>query len=192
MRYIKWTYSKTTGNLAMKNIGLTAYEAPSTDPSIVITTEGTVEVSAAAGSGELALTYEYFDVTEANDFAVQFYNANDEELNGVNVPSWITVSVVAATPSGYKVTYTVIANDGDERTAYFKVFADAGEDFVFSNKVTVTQAEYEAPAIPDGWVEADIADLTEDDVFDSEFSFKDANTLIIKDSFGEEMTYVKK
>ena len=34
--------------------------------------------------------------------------------------------------------------------------------------------------------------FTEDDVFDSEFSFKDANTLIIKDSFGEEMTYVKK
>ena len=34
--------------------------------------------------------------------------------------------------------------------------------------------------------------FTEDDVFDNEFSFKDANTLIIKDSFGEEMTFVKK
>ncbi len=33
--------------------------------------------------------------------------------------------------------------------------------------------------------------FTEDDVFDSEFSFKDANTLIIKDSFGEEMTFVR-
>ena len=34
--------------------------------------------------------------------------------------------------------------------------------------------------------------FSEDDVFDSEFSFKDANTLIIKDSFGEEMVFVKK
>ena len=34
--------------------------------------------------------------------------------------------------------------------------------------------------------------FSEDDVFDNEFSFQDANTLIIKDSFGEEMTFVKK
>ena len=34
--------------------------------------------------------------------------------------------------------------------------------------------------------------FSEDDVFDNEFSFKDSNTLVIKDSFGEEMTFVKK
>ena len=34
--------------------------------------------------------------------------------------------------------------------------------------------------------------FTEDDVFDSEFSFKDANTLIIKDSSDQEMVFVKK
>ena len=34
--------------------------------------------------------------------------------------------------------------------------------------------------------------FSEDDVFDSEYSFKDAKTLIIKDSFGEELTFVKK
>ena len=33
--------------------------------------------------------------------------------------------------------------------------------------------------------------FTEDDVFDSEFSFKDADTLIIRDSFDEEMTFVR-
>ena len=33
--------------------------------------------------------------------------------------------------------------------------------------------------------------FSEEDVFDNEFSFKDANTLIIKDSFDEEMTFVK-
>lgn len=34
--------------------------------------------------------------------------------------------------------------------------------------------------------------FSEDDVFDNEFSFQDDNTLIIKDSFGEEMTFVRK
>ena len=34
--------------------------------------------------------------------------------------------------------------------------------------------------------------FTEDDVFDSPFSFKDDNTLVIKDSNGTEMEFVKK
>ena len=34
--------------------------------------------------------------------------------------------------------------------------------------------------------------FTEEDVFDNEFSFKDSNTLIIKDSFDDEMTFVRK
>ncbi|MBO4920149.1 MAG: hypothetical protein J5365_08365 [Erysipelotrichaceae bacterium] len=34
--------------------------------------------------------------------------------------------------------------------------------------------------------------FTEDDVFDSEFSFKDANTFVIKDDIFGDMTYVKK
>ena len=33
--------------------------------------------------------------------------------------------------------------------------------------------------------------FSEDDVFDNEFSFKDSDTMIIKDSFGEEMTFVR-
>ena len=34
--------------------------------------------------------------------------------------------------------------------------------------------------------------FSEDDVFDNEFSFQDDNTLIIKDSMGTEMTFVRK
>lgn len=142
VRYIKWTYSKTKGNLAMNNITLTAYEAPSTDPSIVITTEGPVEVSAAAVSGELALSYANFDITDASDFAVQFYDSNNEVLSGENAPKWITVSVVTSEPSGFKVSYSVNANDGVARFAYFKVFAIANQAEVYSNRVTVSQAAY--------------------------------------------------
>ena len=34
--------------------------------------------------------------------------------------------------------------------------------------------------------------FSEEDVFDNEFSFQDENTLLIKDSFGEAMTFVRK
>ena len=40
------------------------------------------------------------------------------------------------------------------------------------------------------FVDNDVFDET--DVFDSEYTFKDDNTLIIKDSFGTEMTFVRK
>ncbi len=40
------------------------------------------------------------------------------------------------------------------------------------------------------YVDNDVFDET--DVFDSEYTLKDDNTLIIKDSFGTEMTFVKK
>ena len=34
--------------------------------------------------------------------------------------------------------------------------------------------------------------FSEDDVFDSEFRFKDENTLIVKDSLGDDLTYIRK
>ena len=34
--------------------------------------------------------------------------------------------------------------------------------------------------------------FSEEDVFDNEISFQDENTILIKDSFGEEMTFVRK
>ena len=34
--------------------------------------------------------------------------------------------------------------------------------------------------------------FSEDDVFDNEFSFKDSDTLIVKDTGGEELTFVRK
>ena len=34
--------------------------------------------------------------------------------------------------------------------------------------------------------------FTEDDVFDNEFSFRDAKTLIVKDTLGEELPFIRK
>ena len=108
-------------------------------PSITITADDPVNVSSTDNSGELALIYENLTISAADDFDVQFYDANDDEISE---PDWIEAVVEQADPSGYKVSYVVEANDGAARTAYFKVFALGTTDYVYSNKVTITQAEY--------------------------------------------------
>ncbi|MBQ7462657.1 MAG: bacterial Ig-like domain-containing protein [Bacteroidaceae bacterium] len=106
-------------------------------PEITVTAANPVNVIADGGSGELTLTYTNFTVDDEGDFAVQFYDENDDEISD---PNWIGVAVEDADPSGYKVSYVVLANNGDARTAYFKVWALVGSTPIYSNKVTVTQA----------------------------------------------------
>ena len=105
------------------------------------------------------------EIETADDFGVQFYDANGNELSSSDEPDWIVVEVEAAQTSGYVVSYVVDANEGDARAAYFKVFAEGDEDFVDSNLVIVNQDAYVAPPIPSGWVKTTLADLTSNDVF---------------------------
>ncbi|MCR5182758.1 MAG: hypothetical protein K6D56_07010 [Clostridia bacterium] len=67
-------------------------------------------------------------------------------------------------------TYTVIA--GEEEVTYELKYEEADGHLLVSFVNNET--------------------FSEDDVFDSEFHFEDADILIIKDSFGEEMTYIRK
>ena len=121
-------------------------EVTSTTPTITVAPATVDNVVAAGDDGTLALTYANLTITQANDFGIQFYDDNDQELNGSNEPDWIAVIVEDGTNSGeYQVSYIVGANNGVERTAYFKVFASDGTDFVYSNLVTITQEEYVAP-----------------------------------------------
>ena len=142
VRYIKWIYTqKVNGNVALGNIVLEEYTDPVLVPSITIT-PSTVSASAEAEEGTLAVSYENIVISSMNDFAVQFYNAEGEEISD---PSWLEVLVAEQDPNvgeGYVVSYTIDANTGEARTTSFKVFAEDGEDFVFSNLVTVTQAAY--------------------------------------------------
>ena len=138
--------------------------AVAAQPSITITADDPVNVDATSDSGEFPLTYANLTISAADDFAVQYYNSNDEEISE---PAWITVAVEAATPSGYKVSYAVDDNDGEARSAYFKVWALDGSTLVYSNKVTITQAAYVAPAAPGNWAKATagLADINSNDVF---------------------------
>ena len=101
------------------------------DADISVTAEGDVDTR--------AITYEYIDITDATDFAVYFYDSEGNELREQAEPDWIEVEVASENDS-YMISYLVDPNTGAERTAYFKVAALSGDDFIFSNLVTVTQA----------------------------------------------------
>ena len=127
------TYMGQTVNIT----GLTVKEAAG---AISITADNPVNVVALGGSGDLALTYDNLTISSASDFGIQFYDANDDEIE---VPTWIEVTVEDVEPSSYKVSYVVLANNvNSARSAYFKVYAlDNNSDLAYSNKVTITQAE---------------------------------------------------
>ena len=171
VRYIKWVYTtKTKGNVALGNINLAAYQTP---VASITVNPATVNVDATPAEGEdfiegtLDLTWENLEITDIwNDFAIQYYDAEGEELT--DDPDWIVVEFATQDPNigeGYLVSYMIDVNEGEARTAYFKVFALGEEDYVYSNLVTITQAAPEAPATPGTWVLTSLADLTEDDIF---------------------------
>ena len=117
-----------------------------TDPSITVD-PATVSVDAEEHDGTLALTYENLTITDMSDFDIQYYDAEGEEASE---PDWIEVLVAEQDPEigeGYVVSYYMFENEGEARSAYFKVFAAGDEDFVYSNLVTINQEAYVAPAL---------------------------------------------
>ena len=131
VRYIKWIYTaKVNGNVALGNIHV---EQPSTAPAITVA-PATVEVEAEGGEGTLTVTYENLEELVAD---VEFYDAAGE----VTTYDWVTASLNAEN----NVEYLVMDNEGDARTAYLKVYAMDGEEFVYSNLVTISQAAYVPP-----------------------------------------------
>lgn len=152
VRFIKWVYiEKVSGNVALGNINLAEYNDT---PSIAVD-PATVEVVATPedvlGEGTLPLTYANLSISDITDFGVQYCDAEGEEITQ---PDWFE-ALVAEENGSYMVSYTYLANEDDApRTAYFKVFAIAGNDFVYSNLVTVTQkanvvVEYKVLAMKD-------------------------------------------
>ena len=105
-------------------------------PSITVS-PATVNAPVDGVDGTLTVTYENFTDIAAD---VWFCNAAGTEDATYD---WITASINNSTNN---VDYLVEQNGGEARTAYFKVWAyDDGMNEVYSNLVTVTQAEYVAP-----------------------------------------------
>lgn len=150
VRYIKWVYTeKSSGNVALGNIALAKYTATVIVPSITVD-PATVNALATDTEGTLAITCENLTISDMSDFGVMFFDENNQELTGSSIPGWIQVLVAEQDPNigdGYVVSYTMNENTTDEaRTAYFEILApvDAG-DYVYSNRVTITQAASVAP-----------------------------------------------
>lgn len=142
VRYIKWIYTaKAIGNVALGNIVL---EQPSNDPYIVVDPD-MVNEDADEHDGTLSLTYANLEIGSMGDFDIQYYDAEGEEAEN---PDWIEATVAEQDPAigeGYVVSYYMINNEGEARTAYFKVLAVGNDDFVYSNLVTISQEAYVAP-----------------------------------------------
>ena len=150
VRYIKWVYTdKANGNVALGNITLAKYVEPVIERSITVT-PSSVNVDADEHDGTLALSYENLPITSMTDFDIQYYNAEGQEISE---PEWIEVLVAEQDPQigeGYVVSYYMVENSGEARTAYFKVYAlDDLSNVVYSNVVTVTQAAPVTPATVD-------------------------------------------
>ena len=142
-----WTGSATqvviTGNTNKKNMTkATVTLAPiGTEPFITVASN-LIEVDYNGGEGTLDLTYENLTIGDMTDFGIQYYDA---EGVATETPDWIDDLLVAEQdPSigeGYVVSYVVTENEGNARSAYFKVYAlDDEAEMVYSNLVTINQA----------------------------------------------------
>ncbi len=131
----------TSGQPAGYNFYLDFFvQSDETPGSSITVNPDMVDENATEHEGTLALTYENLEISDMEDFGIQYYDAEGEEIDE---PDWVEVTVAAQDPQigeGYVVSYYMINNEGDARTAYFKVFALGNEDYVYSNLVTVAQA----------------------------------------------------
>ena len=109
-----------------------------TQPSITFD-PATINIDAGQNVLQIPFTYQNIEVTNYQSFAIQFYDADGGETE---MPTqWLIVQVTGTNDEGYQVTGYATANDGDARSAYFKVYSGS----VYSNLFTINQAEYVAP-----------------------------------------------
>ena len=105
--------------------------AAAAGPSIVFTT---TSIDIIAGGENRTMSFDYEGLGTSPTFSVNFYTATGEPTTY----DWISGEIT----DGDKVTITVDANEGDARTAYFKVYGANGATNAESNVVTVNQAAY--------------------------------------------------
>ena len=133
VRYIKWIYTeKSNGNVALGNITLAKYVAPT--PAITVEST-TIEATAEETEGSLNVTY----TAIATDLGASIYWYTDNTgTTTADEPSWISANVNETT---LNVDYVIAENNGEARTAYFKVYGvDAELNDVYSELVTISQA----------------------------------------------------
>ena len=132
-------YTSINSNIEDQSFAFYKYvegsDTPSTDPSIAVTPKN-IQATAERTEGTINVTYNNIADVEPE---IIFYEADGTTETTC---SWIT----AAFNSDNSVAYVIAANAGEARTAYMKVYAlDDNADDVYSDLITITQAEYVAP-----------------------------------------------
>ena len=107
-------------------------EVISTDPSITVELTS-IEATAEATTGSIGVTYNNMETIDAE---IVWYEEDGETETEYD---WITAEI----EDNYGVYYAIEANEGEARTAYFKVFAND----TYSELITVTQEGYVAPTV---------------------------------------------
>lgn len=111
-------------------------EVVSVEPAVTLENYN-IDVPVEGGDGILTVQYQNIDDVIAD---IQFYDATGAEVDANEYANWLTVSL----DDDNNVNYTAIENNGEERNAYFKVYSLVGNDFVYSDMITITQEGFSA------------------------------------------------
>lgn len=95
----------------------------------------TTSYNLAVGGESKTISFDYSGLGSTPEFTVRFYDSTGETQTSYE---WISGEIT----QGDKVTITVEANDGEARSAYFKVYGEGNNTNTESNLVTVTQDAY--------------------------------------------------
>ena len=134
-RFVRLLFTKGS-NVGVGSISIAAYEAPSTDPSITVSTSY-IEATDAEADGTITVTYNNFTPVAAD---IVFYLYDGESPAEYD---WIDAEI----NGDGNIEYVISANTGDSRTACMKVYAlDSEANEVYSDLIWIEQAAYVAPA----------------------------------------------
>ena len=128
------TISATTSSLFCESFTIN-YETSDSPAVITSETEQTVtHASQSITTGDKVFELYSLNITTPT-FALSYCDEDGTVLGSNPYSSWFT----AAVTDNEKVTYSVTANTGGDRTAYFKVYATVAGDPVYSGLCSVTQ-----------------------------------------------------
>ena len=136
VRYIKWIYTtKVSGNVALGNIALATYVAPSTEPSIDLG-DTEINVSAAGTDGVIIVGYNNITNIKAE---VRFFEADGTTPANYD-HNWVETEINQIN----NLVYVIDENTSSEaRTAYLKIYAlDDESNDVYSDLITINQEGY--------------------------------------------------
>lgn len=133
-RYVRLLFTKGS------NVGVGPITIAKVDntPSIKLNSY-TIEAPADGAISNLTATYNNINEVLAD---VEYY-----ESNGTTVTTYDWFEAEVNSTDNTIINYVIEDNDGNARTAYFKVYALVGSEYVYSDLVTVSQAAY-IPPVP--------------------------------------------